>query len=121
MADDANDQRARPDPDKSRRAAADPTRPGENCKANPGLWAPEVDFGRCEGKGECADVCPFNIFEIRRIDSADYAPLPWLAKLKLLAHGRKVAYTPLADACRACGLCAVACPEEAIVLVRRAG
>jgi 4Fe-4S ferredoxin len=41
-----------------------------------------------------------------------------LQKLKLRVHGMKVAYTPNADACRACGLCVTACPERAITLAR---
>ena len=32
---------------------------------------------------------------------------------------RQTAYAVGADACRACGLCVVACPEDAIALVRR--
>jgi len=43
-----------------------------------------------------------------------------LNKLKLRVHGMHVAYTPNADACRACGLCVTACPERAITLVRSA-
>ncbi|MBV8645185.1 MAG: 4Fe-4S binding protein, partial [Candidatus Eremiobacteraeota bacterium] len=34
-------------------------------------------------------------------------------------HGMQTAYAPLADACKACGLCVVACPEDAITLVQR--
>jgi NAD-dependent dihydropyrimidine dehydrogenase PreA subunit len=63
-------------------------------------------------------VCPENVFEIRRIDTADYQRLGSLQKLKLRVHGMKVAYTPNADACRACGLCVTACPERAITLAR---
>jgi ferredoxin len=54
---------------------------------------------------------------VRRIDGADFARLSLLGKLKSVAHGRKSAYTPAIDACRACGLCVVACPEDAIALV----
>lgn len=105
----------------AKRAAADPKRPGENCKAAPGTWAPVVDRSRCEGKHDCVDVCPYNVFEVRRIDDADYAALGFFAKLKSSAHGRKTAYTPNADACHACGLCVVACPEDAVTLKRLEG
>jgi NAD-dependent dihydropyrimidine dehydrogenase PreA subunit len=105
-------------PEKARRAAAHPDRPGEACKAPPGAWAPVVDRSRCEAKGDCVEVCPYGVFEVRRIEDADYRALGWLARLKVIAHGRRSAYTPHADACRACGLCVVACPERALSLAR---
>ena len=80
---------------------------------------PRIDRARCEGKRDCEAVCPYTVFEVRRMDDADFAPLGVLAKLKSIAHGRKTAYTPREDACRACGLCVVACPENAIELVAR--
>ncbi|MDX2168376.1 MAG: 4Fe-4S binding protein [Deltaproteobacteria bacterium] len=104
--------------EKARRAAADPKRPGEACKAPAGSWAPRVDHARCEGKRDCIEVCPHDVFEVRRIDDADWAPLGWLARLKVFAHGYQTAYTPRADQCRACGLCVVACPEHAIQIAR---
>ena len=104
--------------DKARRAAAHPDRPGEDCRAAPATWRPRVELARCEGKGDCVDVCPYDVFVVRRLDDADFAALGVLGKLKSLAHGRKGAYTPLADACQACGLCVVACPEDAIRLER---
>jgi NAD-dependent dihydropyrimidine dehydrogenase PreA subunit len=61
-------------------------------------------------------VCPHDVFEVRKIDEEEYRALPALARLKLWAHGKKTAYAPRADACRACGLCVVACPEQAITL-----
>ena len=88
------------------------------CKQAPGVIAPVVNFTRCEGKADCAVVCPENVFEIRRIDTADYERLGPLQKFKLRVHGMKVAYTPNADACQACGLCVTACPERAITLAR---
>lgn len=104
--------------EKKRHAARHPDRPGERCNAEPGTWVPIVDHARCEGKRACAVVCPHDVFQIRRIDDADFRRLPLPAKLKVVAHRRQTAYTPNSDACRACGLCVVACPENALTLVR---
>lgn len=105
-------------PEKARRAAAHPERPGEKCRAEPKVFLPVIDRGRCEGKRDCVEVCPYSVFEVRRIDDADFAQLSFLERFKSRAHGRKTAYTPGADQCQACGLCVVACPEKAIKLVR---
>ncbi|WP_175920493.1 4Fe-4S dicluster domain-containing protein [Burkholderia pyrrocinia] len=91
-----------------------------DCKQKPGVIAPVVDLKRCEGKGDCVAVCPENVFEIRRIDKADYVGLDLMHRLKLRVRGTKVAYTPNADACRSCGQCVTACPERAITLARAA-
>jgi NAD-dependent dihydropyrimidine dehydrogenase PreA subunit len=94
--------------------------PSANCRAEPGEFAPVVDRSKCEGKAECVEVCPFHVFEVRRIDDADFAKLGVFAKLKSVAHSRKTAYTPRASACEACGKCVEACPENAIKLARAA-
>jgi 4Fe-4S ferredoxin len=94
---------------------ADPT---TECRGEPGELVPVVDRGKCEGKAECVAVCPFHVFDVRRIDEVDFAQLGMLGKLKSLAHGRKTAYTPRASACQACGKCVAACPEKAIKLAR---
>lgn len=78
-----------------------------------------VDHRRCEGKGDCVEVCPYDVFEVRPIDEAEYRAMPALVRFKLFVHGKKSAYTPNADACQACGLCVVACPEKAITLTPR--
>jgi NAD-dependent dihydropyrimidine dehydrogenase PreA subunit len=91
-----------------------------DCKQTPGVIAPVVDLKRCEGKGDCVEVCPENVFEIRRIDEIDYLSLGLMHRFKQRVHGMKVAYTPNADACRSCGLCVTACPERAIKLARTA-
>jgi NAD-dependent dihydropyrimidine dehydrogenase PreA subunit len=106
------------DNEKARRAAKHPDRPGEKCQAEPGRFRPVVDRSRCEGKSDCIEVCPHGVFEVRRIDDADFARLSFVGRLKSRAHGRKTAYTPAADKCQSCGLCVVACPEKAITLVR---
>jgi 4Fe-4S ferredoxin len=105
-------------PEKAKRAAAHPDRPGEDCKAPAGTFAPVVDRGKCEGKGDCAEVCPYDVFEVGRISDEDFRALSFLERLKVRAHGRKTALMPNASDCRACGLCVVACPERALTLVR---
>ena len=102
---------------KKRRAAQHPDRPGKRCNAASGTWHPVVDHGRCEAKSDCVIVCPNDVFEVRRIDGADFAALGVLAKLRVVAHRRHSAYPVNAEACHACGLCVVACPEHAITLV----
>jgi NAD-dependent dihydropyrimidine dehydrogenase PreA subunit len=95
-----------------------PTSPTSECRAAPGEFVPLVNRGKCEGKSDCVDVCPYNVFEVRRMEDTDFAALGMLGKLKSVAHGRKTAYTPNASACQSCGKCVAACPEKAIKLVR---
>lgn len=98
-------------------AAKNSSRPGEDCKARPGEYVPAINRNRCEGKKDCVEVCPHGVFEVRRIEDADYLELSWLGKLKSMAHGKMTAYTPARSLCQACGLCVVACPEKAITLI----
>lgn len=88
------------------------------CREEAGRVVPVVDRSRCEAKAACVDACPYDVFEVRRIDDADFRALSLLGKLKSLAHGRRTAYTPRADACHACGRCVQVCPEGAIRLRR---
>jgi NAD-dependent dihydropyrimidine dehydrogenase PreA subunit len=107
--------------EKARRAAKHPDRPGEKCRADSGVYRPVINRTSCEGKRDCVEVCPYNVFEVRRIDDVDFAKLSFRGKMKSRLHGRQTAYTPRADLCHACGLCVVACPEEAIELVKVLG
>jgi 4Fe-4S ferredoxin len=92
--------------------------PETSCKAEPGVFVPVINYHRCEGKGDCAEVCPLDVFVIERMPDEQFSSLPALVKFKLWAHGRKVAFTPNAEACQACGACITACPERAITLKR---
>jgi NAD-dependent dihydropyrimidine dehydrogenase PreA subunit len=106
----------RTNPAKVRAARANPDRPGERCRAEPGRFVPVVDLTRCEGKRDCTEVCPYDVFEVTRMADADFASLGVLGKLRSLAHKRQTAYAVRAQDCHACGLCVVACPEGAITL-----
>lgn len=101
---------------KARKAAKNPRRPGERCRAEPARYVPVINREHCEGKADCVAVCPYGVFEVRTMESEDFRELSLLGKLKSVAHRRRTAYTPRADACQACGLCVVACPEKAITL-----
>ena len=104
------------DPAKARKAAVHPQRPGEKCLAPPKRWIPIVDPAKCEGKQDCVVVCPYSVFELGTLTETEYQALGFVGRLKARSHDRKTSRTPRADACRACGLCVVACPESAISL-----
>jgi NAD-dependent dihydropyrimidine dehydrogenase PreA subunit len=104
------------DPAKSRRAAQDPLRPGEKCRAPVGAWVPVIDRNKCEGKKECVEVCPYSVFELGSLTDAEFDSLTFIGRRKAERHERRTARTPKAAECRACGLCVVACPEDAITL-----
>ena len=106
----------RTNPAKVRAARANPDRPGERCRAEPGRFVPVVDLTRCEGKRDCTEVCPYDVFDVTRMTDADFAGLTMFGKLRSLAHRRQAAYAVRARDCHACGLCVVACPESAITL-----
>jgi 4Fe-4S ferredoxin len=90
----------------------------EVCKQTQGKFIPLVDFSRCEAKGPCVQVCPYDVFEIQKIEPSDYANLGFLSKFKNRVHRGMVSYTPNADQSRACGLCVEACLEHAIKLAK---
>ena len=87
-----------------------------DCGNPAGAMVPVIDAGRCEAKAACVKVCPYDVFEVRRLTRDERAELSWLGKLKAWAHGNQRAFAVRADACHACGLCVKACPEQAIVL-----
>ena len=60
---------------------------------------PVVDHGRCEAERDCVPVCPYDVFEVRRMDPDDFTALGMLGKLRSTAHRRMTAYTVRADQC----------------------
>ncbi len=90
--------------------------PAEACKQEAGRFAPRIDRTRCEGKEGCARVCPYGVFDVRKLTGPERGELSLVMRLKVLVHGGKQAFAVRADECRACGLCVQACPERAITL-----
>ena len=88
------------------------------CAFGPGAVVPVIDRERCENKGPCVEVCPYDVLVIRAVVGADKANLTLRGRVKLWAHGGKQAYAEFADRCQGCGLCVAACPEKAITLRR---
>ncbi|WP_331176417.1 ATP-binding protein [Roseateles sp.] len=90
-----------------------------HCGKQPrGRFMPHIDRNRCEGKGDCVAVCPFNVFTLGNLPSEQRRALSLFGKLRGMAHGWEQAFTPNAGSCEACGHCVSACPERAITLVR---
>jgi NAD-dependent dihydropyrimidine dehydrogenase PreA subunit len=87
------------------------------CDKQAGRMVPVIDRNRCEAKADCVSVCPYQVFEIRTLTTAERKELSLPGRLKLLVHGGKQAFALRAEVCRACGLCVRACPEKAITLV----
>lgn len=88
------------------------------CKQPAGAVRPLIDTHRCEGKADCLAVCPYDVFEVRRITKDEAKALPLLPWLKVMAHGGKQAFAVSPQACHACGACVAACPEKAIRLIK---
>ncbi len=90
----------------------------QDCKQPPKVVAPVINPHRCEGAGDCEDVCPYDVFQLRKLTKPEMKALPFGPWLKVVVHGGKQAFVINADACHACGLCVAACPEKAIRLTR---
>jgi NAD-dependent dihydropyrimidine dehydrogenase PreA subunit len=91
-----------------------------DCKQPANVVTPVIDSHKCEGAGDCKDVCPYGVFALRNLTKPESKALPLGPWLKVLIHGGKQAFVVNGDECRACGLCVAACPEKAIRLTRRA-
>ena len=87
------------------------------CAPDAGRVAPVIDRNRCEAKGACVRVCPFDVFEIGVIGPDERRGLSLVGRVKAFAHRGRQVFTVRAENCHACGLCVTACPERAIRLV----
>lgn len=89
-----------------------------DCAQPAGTVQPVIDRNRCEGKAACVEVCPYGVFALGTLPSAERAGLTLRGRLKGFVHRWQQALVENGDACRACGLCVKACPERAITLRR---
>lgn len=94
--------------------------PTQDCNLPPNVARPVIDAHRCEGAGDCEEVCPYGVFRLRKLTKEELKALPFKPWLKVLVHGGKQAFVVNGDECHACGLCLTACPEKAIRLTRLA-
>jgi NAD-dependent dihydropyrimidine dehydrogenase PreA subunit len=90
-----------------------------DCKCDAGFMIPIIDPIRCEAKGPCVPICPYDVLVIRTVPEEEKAQLSMMGRLKLFVHGGKQAFAENPDACHGCGLCVRVCPEKAIKLQRR--
>lgn len=88
------------------------------CRAEPGAFIPRVDPLRCAAEDPCVRACPYDVLELRAVPAEQRRAYPWLLRLRLAVHGGQQAAVVRAEACCACGDCVMACPEDAIWLVR---
>jgi NAD-dependent dihydropyrimidine dehydrogenase PreA subunit len=85
------------------------------CK-EPGRLVPVIDTSRCEAKADCVEVCPYNVFTVRKLTGVERDALGLMTRFKVFVHGGKQAFVARPDDCHACGQCVTACPEKAIKL-----
>ena len=94
------------------------TKDRTDCRFEPGYLVPLVDRAKCEAKADCVNVCPYNVFEVRKLTSNERQELSLVSRFKLMVHGGEQAFAVREQDCHACGLCVKACPEKAIKLVK---
>ena len=109
-----------PHPLTTRRHSTAPVQRGGEAdfKHPAGFLKPVVNSNRCEGKGPCITVCPVDVFAMGTLPKEQRAGMTLVGTVKGYVHGWQQALVVNPDACRACGLCVVVCPEKAITLAR---
>lgn len=88
------------------------------CKYPAGQFVPQINRKRCEGKADCVQVCPTNVFAVQTLPASQRSGLGLIGTVKGIAHRWQQAIVVNSSACEACGLCIKACPENAISLVK---
>ena len=83
------------------------------------LVVPVINRNKCEGKEDCVEVCPHDVFRIGTLGDAEKKTLSLVGRLKAMGHGYKQAFVVKPDDCHNCGACVPACPEKAIKLAPR--
>jgi NAD-dependent dihydropyrimidine dehydrogenase PreA subunit len=89
-----------------------------DCPLGPAEVVPVIDRERCENKGSCVEVCPYDVLVIHKVGEEQKRALSLIGRIKLAVHGNQQAFVEHADRCHGCGLCVAACPEKAITLER---
>ena len=94
-------------------------KPSECTSRSPaGTAVPVIDRNRCEGKRDCEEVCPYDVFEVRRLRPEERRGMSLLGTLRSFAHSYQQSVVVRPMDCHACGLCVKSCPEKAITLRR---
>jgi NAD-dependent dihydropyrimidine dehydrogenase PreA subunit len=60
-----------------------------DCKFAPGFMIPVIDPMRCEAKGPCVPICPYDVLAIRVVPGEEKAKLPFFGRVRLFVHGGK--------------------------------
>ena len=71
----------------------------------------------CALKNACVRVCPYDVFELRKLSAEQKRALPFFIRLKVAVHGNEQAFAVREQDCHGCGACVAICPEKAITLV----
>ena len=88
------------------------------CKFDAGIMKPLINQNKCEAKEKCTAVCPYNVFEIRKLTQEEKSRLSFFVRFKVKVHGNKQAFAIRSENCHGCSDCVKECPEKAITLVK---
>lgn len=75
-----------------------------------------VNLNVCDGCGLCAEICPSQVFEMKKITVKEIKTLSFFGRLKVRIKGNVKSYVATPDECISCSKCASSCHEHAITL-----